>query len=194
MDTELRRLGGQAATTSEALEKVHRRAHLQGEKRDQYSRREIIRVTGVPQKHGENTTSLVCRIAYNLGVNISADDVSVSHRSGRQNGSAPRPILCKFVRRETKYQILRNRKLAASIKTDDDGRPVRIFVDEELTTMRANVTKMLRQEKIDHYTRDGKVFIMQRDGKFKLCDTPVDWEELEWTDKVKTDLGIYPRL
>ena len=76
---------------------AHRRLHLEGEKRDQYSQREILRVTGVPYKQGEDTTELMIRIANRLGVYITTNDISVSHRSGRRVVGNNRPILVKFV-------------------------------------------------------------------------------------------------
>ena len=189
MDRELKRVG-------DAVDKVNIKTHLEGEKRDQYSRRDMVRITGVPFTRGENTTSLACRIGRSLGVDISPGDISVSHRSGRQVGSAPRRILCKFVRRETKHELLKNKRLARHIKTDDAGRPVRIFVDEELTSMRAKICKKLRDEKIEHHTMDGKIHIAQggdSDGNYKVYDTPADWESLQWSPNTKVELGIYPR-
>ena len=47
-------------------------------------------------------------------------------------------------RREVKAQILMSKKLAGNIKTYDDGNPVRIYLDENLTGMRARVCKKLR--------------------------------------------------
>jgi hypothetical protein len=198
MDTELIRLGGEAREMKEKATKVHRRAHLEGEKRDQYSRREILRVTGVPYNQGEDTTDLMIRIANSLGVYISRSDISVSHRNGRRVEGTPRPILCKFVRREIKNQILANRYLAGNIRTDDEGKPVRIYIDEALTTMRANICRKLREEKVQHHTRDGKIFIatgasVPGGPDFKVFDTPVDWERMEWSDSIKMELGLYPR-
>ena len=70
-----------------------------------------------------------------------------------------------------------------------------IYVDEDLTRMRANVCKKLRMDKVPHYTRDGKVYIASSSAvtEFKVYDSPDDWENLEWSDSVKTEVGIYPR-
>ena len=195
MDNELRRVGGEINNVNDRAKKHSRRAHLSGDQRDQYSRREILRVTGVPFKHGENTNQIMIQIAYSLGVQITDADISVSHRSGRRGGASPRPILCKFIRRDLKNHILGNKKLARNIRTDPDGNPVRIYVDEDLTKMRANVCKKLRQDKVPHYTRDGKVYIAapSTEIEFKVFDTPDDWEQLQWLDSVKTEVGVYPR-
>jgi hypothetical protein len=178
------------------IKTLKRSSHLEGDQRDQYSRREIVRITGVPQTRDENTSVTMCRIAERLGVYITPNDISVSHRSGRSNGNNPRPILCKFVRRDVKNLILANRKLAKNITTDDEGKTVRIFIDEDLTAMRARVCKKLRGDKTPHHTRDGKVFIATGESdftEFKVYDSPADWENLHWSVGVKQDVGIFPR-
>ena len=197
MDDELKRVGEEVDNINDRPKKHRRRAHLEGDKRDQYSRRELLRVTGVPYRPGENTNTIMVKIAHSLGVYISAGDISVSHRSGRSVSGNPRPILCKFVRRDIKNQILANKMRARNIKTDPQGNPVRIYVYEDLTYMRAMVCKKLREDKVAHFTREGKVYIAppnpSSDDDFKVYDTPQDWEKLEWHDSVKTDVGIYPK-
>ena len=172
-----------------------RKLHLEGDHRDQYTMRETIRVTGVPFKRGENTNDIICRIAYSIGVNIAPEDISVSHRTGRRNTGRPRPIICKFTRRETKYKILHNKKLARHIRNDDDGNPVTIYIDEKLTPMRANVCRLLRNEKIQHHTKDGKIFLPKSGtDEFTVLDTTEDWMNWDRSDKIKMDLGVYPKI
>ena len=172
-----------------------RRSHLEREHQNQYSMRDTIRVTGVPYKTGENTNDLVKRIAYSIGVSIANEDISVSHRTGRRTPGRPRAIICRFTRRDTKYQILKNRKLARHINSDDDGNPVNIYIDEKLTPMRANVCKLLRQEKINHHTKDGKIFITKENSEeWTVLDTAEEWINWDKSDKVKMDLGAYPKF
>ena len=174
----------------------NRRRHLEWDQQEQYSRRDCVIVKGVPQKRGEDTTNIVCRIAYSIGVSITAGDISTSHRTGRQVGNIPRPIICKFTRRDTKYQIMANRSEARHIKTDDDGNPVRIFIDENLTQMRARVCKKLRMEKTPHKVKDGKIHLItggENPTTEKILDSPSDWEGLDWPDAVKIELGVYPK-
>ena len=124
-------------------------------------------------------------------------DISVSHRNGRQTGPTPVPILVRFARRDVKHQILQNRKNTRFIKTDFDGNPVRIFIDENLTFMRAKVCKHMREKKLDPHTRDGKIFLntsaIDAEPTWKVLDAPGEWESLEWPDSVKEEVGIYPR-
>ena len=172
-----------------------RKLHLEGDHRDQYTMRETIRVTGVPFKRNENTTDIICRIAHSIGVNICPADISVSHRTGKHHSGRHRAIICKFTRRETKYKILQNRKLARNITSDDDGNPVTIFIDEKLTPMRANVCRLLRNEKIQHHTKDGKIFITNATSdQFTVLDTVEDWVKWDRSEKIKMDLGVFPKI
>ena len=91
-----------------------------------------------------------------------------------------------------------NRGKTRNITTDDDGKPVKIFIDENLTQMRARVCKKLREEKTPHKVRDGKIHLLttastgENPTTEKILDSPSDWESLDWPDSVKIELGIYP--
>ena len=177
-----------------------RKNHLDGDQRDQYSMKDTIRVTGVPFKKDEDTNDLIRRIAWSIGVTVNKDDISVSHRTGKRRANAPRAIICRFTRRDVKHEIIRNKKQAKNIKYDDDGRPVKIYIDEKLTPMRANICRYLRSQKTDHHTWDGKIFIPNADredraeSQWKVLDRAEDWLNWEVSDKIKTDLGIFPKL
>ena len=192
---DLLQLSGGLKEMDQKMKKHVRLWHLESDQSVQYSMRDSVRVTGVPFKQGENTNQLMCRIACSIGVNISETDISVSHRSGRRGGSTPRPIIVKFARRDTKHQILNNKKFTRDITTDDDGNSVKIFIDEHLTSMRASFCRKLRQDKVPHYTRDGKIHINvgEQGDNWKVLDTPDDWEKLDIPVKVKQEIGIFPK-
>ena len=200
INTELQKLKDDRKEDHQNFVKESRKNHLEGDQRDQYSMRDTIRVTGVPYKIGEDTNDLIRRIAHSIGVIVNKDDISVSHRTGRRRGNNPRAIVCRFTRRDVKHQILRNRRNAKHITHDDDGNPCKIFIDEKLTTMRANVCKYLRDQKVNHHTWDGKIFITnsdqreETDSEWKLLDRAEDWIKWEKSDKIKMELGIYPKF
>ena len=49
---------------------------------EQYSRRDSVRVCGRAEMDNENTSDMVVRVAKDMGVDISPNDISVSHRVG----------------------------------------------------------------------------------------------------------------
>ena len=191
------RLEGKIRDFKDHLRDTSKKCTLEGDQRDQYSRRDTIRVDGVPYNRGENTNDLITRIAQSINVLVRPGDISVSHRSGKPNARGIKAIICRFSRRDVKHQIMENRKLTKNIRTDDDNRPVQIFIDEHLTPMRAGICKKLRSDNIAHYTRDGKVFInfnfRENQQAWKVFDTPSDWENLPWSVSEKIRLGLYPK-
>ena len=102
------------------------------------------------------------------GVVITNGDISTSHRVGRPGnarGGKPRPIVARFVRRDTRTGILRSKK-----KIKGHAAYNGVFVSEQLSPMRA---KLLHAVKNDAdtartWTIDGKIFCTKRadpDGK-----------------------------
>lgn len=171
-----------------------RRLHLEHDRLQQYSMRDSIKICGVPYKVGEDTNMLVTRISNSLGVSISEHDISVSHRTGKTQGNNPRPIVAKFTRRATKHAILYNKSFAKNITTDDDGNPVKIYVDEQLTPMRGKVCKRLRERRIQYNTRDGKIIYSTEGSDKIILDFPEDWERLGIPVSEKEELGIFPKF
>ena len=78
---------------------------------EQYSRRNAIRVTGIPENEGEDTDHLIIDFAENaLDVALPPADIDRSHRTGPPQPGKVRPILCKFVNYHNKSHIMRSRK------------------------------------------------------------------------------------
>ena len=76
---------------------------------EQYSRRENVRIYGLRETQGENTSLVFIDMAQDIGVTITPADISVNHRLGRPGGSStgvsdskPRPLIVKPVRRQQK--------------------------------------------------------------------------------------------
>lgn len=170
-----------------------RRLHLEEDRLTQYTMRDSVKIFGVPYKAGEDTNDLVRRIGYSLGVEISEHDISVSHRTGKIHGNKPRPIVAKFTRRATKHAFLRNRSNAKNIRNDDEGNPVKIFVDEHITPMRGKVCKRLREKQVRYTTRDGKIIIDNEGSDKVIIDFPEDWDRLDLSVSEKEELGIFPK-
>ena len=115
----------------------------------QYSRRNNIRIFGIPEKHDEDTDALVCGVAERIGARISSQDIDRSHRVGKrmplpsqdpsyasavQNGQSgqnpPRPIIVKLVSYKSKLAFIRNRRQLKGSK---------VVVAEDLTRKKATL-------------------------------------------------------
>ena len=96
---------------------------------EQYSRRQRIEIAGVPESEEEDTNEIVVKVGEIIGVQVSHDDISASHRLPKPRfstaarhgpvsavGKHPK-IIVKFVRRATKERFYQARKHLKSSST-----------------------------------------------------------------------------
>ena len=127
----------------------------------QYSRRNTLRMSGVPESHEEDTTAKVMNILnkkLNLSPPISIDNINRLHRIGKPGGSHPRHILVKFSTYRARQHVYPQKKklhpktherhepgsLPAETTTDDDNEAEdepnnKIYLNEDLTKRRATL-------------------------------------------------------
>ena len=61
------------------------------------------------EEPGEDVFGKVVSVAGKAGVPITKNDVSICHRLP-SGGTGPKPLKTKFVRRETKHQLVKNKR------------------------------------------------------------------------------------
>ena len=103
----------------------------------------------------------------------------------------PRPIIAKFVRRDTKTAIMRNKR---NLKGLDGYKSV--FVNDDLTNMRSKlVYELKRDDSVTRvWTMNGKIMcIQEEDGKEvkKMIDSPDDLFKVGWTEEKVAGLAFY---
>ena len=90
---------------------------------EQYIRHECLEFSGIPEKEGEDIYQIIVDISQAVGVDITEDDISVSHRLpsklGHLNAESPKKIIAKFTRREIRDKIYRVRKGLSNKTTKD---------------------------------------------------------------------------
>ena len=142
---------------------------------EQYTRRNSIRIHGMPEKSlgasPENTSELVSDLLYNK-LELETD-IEVAHRVGvkGRNPKNPRSKIVKFLRRSDKRAVMLRRKLLKGSK---------ISISDDLTSRNVNLIKEAR----DHnrieavWSWDGKVYAKGVNGhKFLLRpNTDIDIE------------------
>lgn len=147
------------------------------DKLEQYSRRETLRISGIDEKAGEREEDLVKEvvgIAKSIGVEIKDEDISVTHRADRpaQNGTSPRPVLCKFISRRVKDKLVKNR---AKLKDIPEAKG-KIYINEDLTTLRAKLLSYAKS--LDNVKRvsssNGRIHCNTVDDKHIVLDSPDD--------------------
>ena len=163
----------------------------------QYSGRDNIRLYGNAEAthdiENENTNNVIVKMAKDTGVDISEHDLSVSHRLGRKAGTKPRPIIAKFVRRDTDTTTMRCKKNLRGLSGYRS-----VFVKDDLTTLRSKLVYELKRDKTIKrvWTIDGRIMCIQeeigRDMK-KVIDSPDDLFKVGWTTEKVAGLGVYSR-
>ena len=105
-------------TRSEGQQNLIKKLQLEQNDQEQYSRRNCIRVFGVPESPQEDTTTTICKIAQEkLHITLKPEDIDRSHRVRRRNppphpGSRPKPaaIIVKLTSYQHRQRLIVNRK------------------------------------------------------------------------------------
>ena len=145
---------------------------------------ECLEISGIPERTGEDTTQIVVDISEAIGVGISEDDVSVSHRlpskSDRRSGDKPKTIIAKITRRDIRDKIYKARSRLGSKTTKDIGyrSSNKICISESLTKDNKELFKSCLQMKKSFkfkfiWTKYGKIFMRKDESPassvFQIC-------------------------
>ena len=102
---------------------------------EQYTRGTNIRIFGIPEPTGtdpeDTNAKAIDFFANQLGITVSADHISRSHRNGKR-GRTPRLIIVRLVHYKTKVQLLRKRRELKARETNFD-------IWEDLTQCRRDI-------------------------------------------------------
>lgn len=164
------------------------------DRQEQYTRKDSIRIVGLSEDENETDAELrtkIVTLAATAGLDeMTAGDISVTHRLGARKPGSTRPVICKFTKRKLKHDLLKCKK---HLKKEVGYRNV--YISEDLTSIRAKMFKMIRQnEKVKSaHTRDGKIICMLKDGdreRIVTIDTPDDLFKLGYNQVDLDKLGL----
>lgn len=80
------------------------------DKQKQYSRRENIRITGLPENDDVNDFDTFKQFCGKMGIEVKKEDIVACHRVGDPGKKTPRTSIVRFVSRDFKFKILTNKK------------------------------------------------------------------------------------
>lgn len=145
----------------ESLDKRLLRMEEALDEQEQYTRRNNIRVYGVPEAKKENTSELfvdLCR--EKLKINITNNDLDCCHRLAGKEG-ASKPIIVRFVRRDIRNKIYNEKRKLKGTK---------IVITEDLTRVRVqrvkNLSRYLSSKNV--FTMNGIIYAKDNDKIIKL--------------------------
>ncbi|MEW8545260.1 MAG: hypothetical protein AB2693_17185 [Candidatus Thiodiazotropha sp.] len=129
---------------------------------EQYSRRNCLRIAGVPEPTGgqtENTDEYVIKLTHDLGVDVDLNDIDRSHRIGRPRGlGRPRDIIVKFV----SYRV---RRKVYGVRTQTKVKGfMGVYINEDLTRQRSQLLRKARKmvknkNLVSAWSSDGTILV-----------------------------------
>ena len=132
---------------------------------EQYSRKNTLEIDGIP----EETEEVVLKVGNALNVDISPQDIEISHKIKRRGSKS---IIVKFVSHKVKARLYKERVKLKMVNLKDlfpsyssaaRGESTRIFINENLTNFRRFLVGSANKMKHDGifvnvWTIDGKIF------------------------------------
>ena len=127
---------------------------------EQYGRRNNIRISGISgdanRQSSETTTELFLNtIKEKTGLDISEHEIDIAHRLGKYRQGKHRPIIVKFVRRQTKIKLFKHSKQL---------RQSSIYVNEDLSKTNQEVLSADRLKDRDTVkiasSYEGKIYVV----------------------------------
>ena len=170
------------ATTSDVLSKKVKELQSALEEQEQYSRRQCLRIYGLPENRNESTDDLVISLAGKMGITMDKQDIDRSHRirprretqslQAPTQPARPKPLIVKFAR----YNA---RRLMYGAKSRLKGTGV--VIREDLTASRQALFSRTSSHQNTKYTwtMDGRIFTLTKDGRKVPVRNATDVERLD---------------
>lgn len=162
LDNRLHRatsLQAQQQPGSERLLAAVRKLTYENDRLQQYSRRESVRVFGIPLNEGETAEQVeqkAIKVLKDTGVDVSATDIAVVHRAGKA-ARGTRPVLVKFVSRRKRNEVMVKKK---NLKSKPGYE--RTFINDDITPLRARLLGYVKRLGYMGWTIDGKIMCTKK--------------------------------
>ena len=159
---------------------------------EQYTRRNSLPISGIPETEHENTDTLVYKLANQLNSYIGPTDIDRSHRVGKpKNGGRHRDIIVKFATYNARQKLYQNRM---DLRNSEDEVAKGIFINEDLTKIRSKLLydsrTLVRVDKLKSaYSSDGKIFVRDLKDDRHLIKTGADILKFGDPEEVKKILA-----
>ena len=167
---------------NEALKKKIELLEMRCDDNEQYSRRNSVRITGLPDSGvGEDTDDIIIEMCSKLKVQISKADIDRSHRVGKVDtarSGSPRSIIVKFATYRARASFYKARVKLRSVGYN------RVFVNEDLTKRRSTMLYLARtlvkSEKLaGAWSTDGRVLVKDKSNRIHKIDHREDLAAFE---------------
>ena len=146
--------------------------------KEQYTRRENLRISGLPESEGEESEEeligKLCSVADKAGVKVEASDISTCHRLGRKVEGKVRQTIVRFALRK------RDRLYSSRFNLKGKEGCRHIYINEDLTTMRYSVLMKAKESPNvkSVTTKQGNIVCKLTNNETKTITCPDDLFEV----------------
>ena len=113
---------------------------------EQYTRKFNLVIDGIPKREEEDNIENVIKLGKLLEINLSSGDIDIAHRMKTKSKDKPRPIIARFSNYNAKSKLYKAKLNLRNVDLQDLGAE-KIFLNENLTTWRAELFKEARKVK-----------------------------------------------
>ena len=178
----MERVTAALATKIRTLEEKVETLEAEADRREQYTCRPNLRISGIPETTNEVTNDLVITTIKKLGFdNLGASDLERSHRIGQKTDNRDRPrrrtIIVRFRSEAVRDDVYRSR---TKLKNHNQHhRDEQVYINEDLTSKRAALAykarSLKKENKInDCWTYTGRVLVKTNAGMIKEIQSAKD--------------------
>eukprot|EP00794_Sanderia_malayensis_P002485 gene2485-2860_t len=148
---------------------------------EQYGRREMVEISGIPRQAKENCEGIVLNLASKINIDLKAEDIDACHRISAKPDA---PIIAKFGSRKKCALMLSKqaKSYAKKCKIADLGFEMppqsrstpndisgKVFINESLTSRNKNLLRLakIKKRELDYkfvWTRNGTVFLRKEES------------------------------
>ena len=191
------------------LQSLCTRLKFENDRLEQYSRRESLRIFGIPEVVGrkeqdKDLLDKVLKVLNDTGAKVVASDILVMHRVGKksqgenqniqhhENGAqnqsekqGPRPIIVRFISRNKKSEIMSKKKNLKAKEGYDNT-----FIFEDITRLRAKLLYFVKNlpEVGRAWTREGQIYCRKKGPGNTILDEVIG--PIENADDLFQHLGV----
>ena len=144
------------------IKELKRELNVKTDQLEMYTRRNSLRIFGIPESDRENTDDKVIKmVTEKLSIPLQLSDIDRSHRVGAKISGKNRPIIIKFVSYRKRREIFQVKKRLKSTG---------ITVREDLTKARLDVLQAAIQRfgLASVWTEDGVIIVKRENTRFRL--------------------------
>ena len=164
--------------TKDVLKKERIQRKIDDDKNEQYSRKDALRINGIPHQDDESNIELedkVLALAEKIGVKLNRQDISVTHRL-KPTKKGVHPVIVKFSTRRSKDLVYNSKK---NLKGMDGMEET--YISEDLTRLRFRT--LLQCKKCPDFnsltTRGGKIKVWKINQQQPITvESPFDLSKL----------------